>query len=279
MLIPTGATQRPPVTLVHPPVGQGGTRAQTTPTVAVAGAIVSKGPVGHCVVPGGAWQPPKLPLDLVSMGHDGGHIVASMAPFSRATGALVRAGDGAAAGGARHDTVWAVELVSIHPVGQAVIPVGDLQGPPNMRVQATVGHGGRAEQMTPAVAVAGSSKTQLLFGQADTDGGASQLELSSWVHSEGHTNTDDWAVLLVVVGAATRVGHAVIRVLLVACCVARGDGRDDGDRVGRAVGRRVGAKEEPAMQAHVTPRVVLPARVSTMGFLNASRGQRILLFF
>ena len=84
---------------------------------------------------------------------------------------------------------------------------------------------------------------------------------------------------MLVVGAATRVGDAVIRVLLVARCVARGDGRDDGDREGRAVGRRVGAVEEPAMQAHVTPRVELPARVSTIGFLNTSRGQRTLLFF
>ena len=178
-MTPTGATQRPPVNLVHPPVGQGGTRAQTTPKVAVAGEIVSKGPVGHCVVPIGAWQPPKLPLDLVSMGHDGGHIVARRAPFSRATGALVRAGDGAAAGGAKQFTVWAEELVSNQPMGQAVIPTGDLQGPPNTRVQAPAGHGGRAEQMTPAVAVAGNSNTQLLFGQAVTDGGASQLDLSS----------------------------------------------------------------------------------------------------
>ena len=51
---PTGATQRPPLARVQPPEGQGGTRAQTTPAVVVAGEICSNGPVGQAVVPTGA---------------------------------------------------------------------------------------------------------------------------------------------------------------------------------------------------------------------------------
>ena len=72
--------------------GQGGTRAQTTPAVVVAGKTCVKGPVGHCLVPVGAWQPPKSPLERVTAGQLGGHMVASMAPLMTGvgTGARVR---------------------------------------------------------------------------------------------------------------------------------------------------------------------------------------------
>ena len=246
---PRGAMQRPLGMRSQPPGGQGGTRAHTTPAVAVASAMTSNGPVGHCVVLAGAWQPPKLPLERVTMGQLGGHMVASMVPLSTGaeTGERVR-DELMVVGGARHKTaeLAAVPVVD-QPAGHVVTPAGDWHCPPAMRVQPPAGQDGSAAHTTPAVDVACSTRLQGPGGHWSTVNGASQVLWSSARHSGGQPPEMDLNE-----GLGLGMGLGL------------GLGLREGLRDGLPQGARLatGLRVRSRRHAHVTPRVAVLGRLS-----------------
>ena len=183
-----------------------GTRAHTTPAVAVAGKTCVNGPDGQAVVPVGDWQPPKLPLERVTIGQLGGHICWRRDPSitGAGTGARVRLATGT---GAKQVMEEDVTEVVRQPLGHVVTPFGDVHTPIAPRVQRRGQEGTRA-QITPAEAVACSSRRQGPVGHTVTVTGASQLPRSSGRHNAGHLPCAIDRPLMAV-GLAERMGGAV----------------------------------------------------------------------